>query len=249
MALGDSAYDIKTDMHMHTIASDHAFCTVLEMAKYASEHGVKAIAITDHGPALPDGAHLYHFNGMSKIPEYLYGVRVYRGAEANILDYSGSIDLRPKNLRELDWIIASFHGVVCQPGTVENHSNAYLKLAENPFVDVIGHSGMDIYKYDYERVIPVLRDNKKLIEINSHSFSARQGAAKNCRRIAEVCKKCGAPIVVNSDAHICFSICELGDAISMLKDIEFPPELIMNLTAERIDDWITMRKSEKAAVR
>lgn len=242
----DNVYQIEADMHSHTIASDHAFCTVLEMAKYASEQGLKAIAITDHGPKLPDGAHPFHFNNIMKnVPEYLYGVRIYRGAEANILDFEGSLDLTPKNLRELEWIIVSFHGPACQPGSVEEHTKAYLKLADNPFVDVIGHSGMDIYKYDYEPVIPVFRDKKKLVEINSHSLTSRIGAPKNCRRIAEICKRCGAPIVVDSDAHICFSLGEVGDALKMLREIDFPPELIMNLKAERMAKWIEGRKADK----
>ena len=44
---------ILLDTHTHTLASTHAYSTVLEMAKYASEAGMEAIAITDHAPAIP----------------------------------------------------------------------------------------------------------------------------------------------------------------------------------------------------
>ena len=37
---------ILLDTHTHTLASTHAYSTVLEMAKYASEAGMEAIAIT-----------------------------------------------------------------------------------------------------------------------------------------------------------------------------------------------------------
>ena len=36
------------DTHTHTIASGHAYNTILEMAKAASEKGIKLLGITDH---------------------------------------------------------------------------------------------------------------------------------------------------------------------------------------------------------
>ncbi|MBQ6530365.1 MAG: PHP domain-containing protein, partial [Clostridia bacterium] len=39
------------DTHTHTLASTHAYSTVMENAKYASEIGMEAIAVTDHAPA------------------------------------------------------------------------------------------------------------------------------------------------------------------------------------------------------
>lgn len=231
----------EADMHMHTVASDHGYSTVLELAEYAAEVGLKAIAVTDHGPAMEDGAHIWHFGNMRTLPPYIKGVRVLHGAEANITDFSGSLDLNDNIQRELDWVIASFHQPVCAPGTVSDHTEAYLKLAENPYVDVIGHSGSEDYKYDYERLIPVFKAKRKLIEINSHSFGNREGASENCVKIALLCKKFGAPIVVDSDAHSCFSVGDLGRAAEMLDSIDFPEELIVNLKFSRVAEWI--RKS------
>ena len=66
---------ILLDTHTHTLASTHAYSTVLEMAKYASEAGMEAIAITDHAPAIPDGAHPWHFQNLKAIPREIYGVK------------------------------------------------------------------------------------------------------------------------------------------------------------------------------
>lgn len=233
---------IEADTHCHTIASDHAYCTVMEMASYAASHGYKAIAVTDHGPQLPDGAHIWHFGNLKCLPPFIDGVRVLHGAEANITDFEGGLDLPQDCLERLDWVIASFHEPVVAPGTVEQHTNAYLKLSQNPFVDVIGHSGGDHYHYDYEKVIPVLKKKKILVEINSHSFEARPGSAKNCREIALCCKKFEAPVVVNSDAHSCFSIGEVDKAFEMLDAIGFPRGLIVNLTFERLAAWIMAKR-------
>jgi putative hydrolase len=236
---------VEADTHTHTVASSHAYSTVLEMAKYAADAGLRAITITDHGPALPDGAHPWHFGNLRSLPPYICGVRVLHGAEANILDFDGTIDLSPQLQKELDWVIASFHEPVRAPGTIEDHTHAYLALAENPSIDVIGHSGTEAFKYDYEKVLPVFKAKGKLVEINSHSFTAREGASENCREIALICKKYDIPIVVNSDAHSCFSVGDVKDAFRMLSSIDFPTGLIVNIQFSSLVNWIEKKKNRK----
>ncbi len=46
-------YRIKVDLHVHTVSSGHAYSTVEECARWAAEKGLEAIAVTDHGPAVP----------------------------------------------------------------------------------------------------------------------------------------------------------------------------------------------------
>ena len=43
------------DTHTHTIASTHAYSTLQEMVHAASEKGLFAIGITDHGYSMPGG--------------------------------------------------------------------------------------------------------------------------------------------------------------------------------------------------
>lgn len=236
---------LETDTHTHTIASTHAFSTLLELAQYAAKRGLKGIAVTDHGPALPDGPHEWHFGSMRTLPPYIEGVRVLHGVEANIMDYEGTLDICERYQKELDWVIASYHDPCCPPGTVEQHTTSYLKVAENPYVDVIGHSGTESYRYDYEKAIPVFKARGKLVEINSHSFSSRKGAKENCREIALLCKKYEAPIVVNSDAHSCFVLGDLQEALSMLEEIQFPKELIVNRTLESLAGWIYQKRGRE----
>ena len=41
-----------SDIHTHSIASGHGTtCTISDMAKAASQKGLKLLGITDHGPA------------------------------------------------------------------------------------------------------------------------------------------------------------------------------------------------------
>ena len=57
------------DTHCHTVASGHAYSTVQEIAKYASEIGLELVAVTDHSDKLPGGAHLFHFHNLHVIPK------------------------------------------------------------------------------------------------------------------------------------------------------------------------------------
>ena len=84
---------IIADLHTHTLVSEHAYSTVDEMVNSAKEKGFLALAITDHGPNSSDGAKPVHFKAMHNLPDYINGVRLLRGCEANIVDYTGKVDL------------------------------------------------------------------------------------------------------------------------------------------------------------
>ena len=52
----------------------------------------------------------------------------------------------------MDWIVASMHTPTMPKGphTVEDITRAWLAVARDPRVHVIGHSGSDQYVFDYE---------------------------------------------------------------------------------------------------
>ena len=81
--------NILTDIHCHTIASDHAYSTVLELARSAEEKGLEAIAVTDHGIGMEDSPHIWHFHNLKAIPRQIGGVKILYGCEANILNSDG----------------------------------------------------------------------------------------------------------------------------------------------------------------
>ena len=43
----------KLDIHTHSIVSGHAFSTLQEMAKTASEKGLELLGVTEHAPSIP----------------------------------------------------------------------------------------------------------------------------------------------------------------------------------------------------
>ena len=45
------------DVHMHTIASVHAYSTLREMITAGREKGLKLVGIADHAPSMPGAFH------------------------------------------------------------------------------------------------------------------------------------------------------------------------------------------------
>lgn len=233
---------IIADTHCHTIASTHAYSTVLENAQYASHIGLAALAITDHGPKNLDAPHVWHFENLHTLPRTICGVTILGGVEANIMDYEGTLDLNDSLLARLDWVIASYHRCNCEPGTVEQHTQAYCKLARNPYVDVIGHSGLTDYQYDYVTAIKTFKEYDKLVEINQNTFDVRKTSIQNCTEIARLCKKYEVPVVVNSDSHFAYNIGMVDDAIALLEGVSFPEKLILNTDPERFNEYLTRKR-------
>ncbi len=219
------------DLHTHSIASVHAYATITEMVTEASKLGLFAIAITDHSH-IPQRQ---YFDSLVLIPEYFKGVRVLRGIEANVCDYSGNIDVDEKLQDKLDLIVASIHsGTIDGEPSVEKCTEAYLGLAKNKNINVIGHSGSEYFRYDYERVIPEFAKAGKLIEINDSAFRYHKEYKGNCIKIAQLCKKYGARICVNTDAHFTNTLGRAYDALEALKDIDFPESLIVNTNKQSL---------------
>lgn len=241
-------YQIIADMHTHTIASTHAYSTLTEMVDAARERGLYAIAITDHGPKMPGAPRDWFFGSLNQIPLFFKGVKTVMGVEANILDFNGTLDIESgtqeenRQMDSLDWVVASIHGIRgirLEKPTLEKSTELWLKVAQNPRVNVIGHSGSPAFAYDLDVVIPEFGRNHKLVEINAHTFDVRPSNVPYCRKIAEACMRYRVPIIVNSDAHFQTEVGEFRKALALLEEIGFPEELIVNASAERLNAYLT----------
>lgn len=230
---------IKADFHCHTLASVHAYSTLRENIEAAKKKHLTLLAITDHAIGTADSPPLSYFENLVSLPRVVDGIRILRGVEANIMQHDGTIDMPTNVLEKLDFVIASYHTSCTKSGSVAEHTNSYLKLAQNPLVRLIGHSGSAEFEYDYERVIPEFGKAGKLVEINAHTFICRQKSIENCKTIAKLCAKYGVAVMVNSDAHSEFEVGEVSLALDMLREIDFPEELIVNTDEKRIAAYLT----------
>ncbi len=191
--------DIIADTHCHSLASGHAYSTIEEIMRAAAERKMFAVAVTDHGRLIPGSPANWYFENLRVLPRKINGVMLLKGAEANVSDYDGNIDLSEKDLRSLEWVVASMHkDVLSDPCSVDDCSRAWLNIAKNPRVNVIGHSGADKFKYDYEMLIPMFAQEGKLVEINNASFYVRRDSIENCKKIASFCSTSGPLFILGT---------------------------------------------------
>lgn len=241
-------YKAVLDMHTHTIASGHAYCTLREMAKAASEKGLEALGITEHAPSMPGSCGNIYFHNLKAVPRDLYGIRLFLGSEVNIIDFDGKVDLSDRELSNLDIVIASLHTVCRKPGSKEENTRAYVKVMENPYVDIIGHPDDGRYEVDYPAVVDAAARLGKILELNNHSLEPdclRSNARVNDRLLLELCKEKGVPVIMGSDAHFDNKIGEFSQARALLEELKFPQELVLNRSVDALLEKIHIGKKGK----
>ncbi len=224
------------DPHTHTVASTHAYSTILENALAAAKQGLKVLGITDHAPALEDAPHVLYFQNLHILDRELYGVKMLYGAELNICDYEGRVDLDETILEKLDYCIASFHTALLKPGTKKQNTKALLGAMDNPYVKIIGHPEDGNIPVDYLELVKHAKETKTMLEVNNSSLRTayyRLNVRENLMEMLQLCEKYGVTIAVGSDAHFANAVGNFDCAIELLKEIDFPQELIANTSVEK----------------
>ena len=233
------------DLHTHTIASGHAYNTIYEMARSASEKGLKLLGVTDHGPAMKSAVPRNYFNNFKMLPRELYGVKVMFGCELNILDYEGNVDLELPMLMKQDFTVASIHKACYQVGTRAQNTDAYINAMANPYVQIIGHPDDTEIPVDYEGLVCAAKKHHVLLEMNSESLHprcARVGTYANYLIMLEQCKKYDVPIILDSDAHCEVDVGNHKRSQSILSQVGFPQELVINRSLDAAAAYIPFLK-------
>lgn len=231
------------DLHCHTISSGHAYSTMKENIDSAAEKGLKYLGVSDHAMGMPGSPHIFHFNNLRAIPNDIKGVRILRGIEGNITNYTGDIDV-PKDLaEELDYVIASMHPPCVAFGTIEENTKAVLGAMANPYVKIIAHPDDSRYPLDYEAIVKGAKEHNVLLELNNSSLRPngyRQGAWENGRKMLELCKEHEVRVILGSDAHICYDIAEFSNCENLLSQCNFPDKLVINYNESDIKDFFNI---------
>jgi len=186
---------LKVDLHVHSGATRHAMpSTIFELACFASLKGVKAIAITDHGPAQEgDSPPKSYFDALDRLPKnlqsffdfvgpegnpavfnFLYlcrvlpDVRIFSGCEANVINASGEIDLPEKIQRKLNLVMAGFHKRTgwSEGSTEAENSRALINAMKRNRIHVISHPYQSIFPINIEDVCRAASDYHVALEVN-----------------------------------------------------------------------------------
>jgi len=249
---GDKMIKIEGDLHTHTISSGHAYSTLDEMVKAAARKDLKLIAITDHGPNLPGGPHEYYFGNLKVIPDNLYGIRVLKGVEANILD-NGELDLEDSKLEKLEFVAAGIHADTGHNlQTKSDFTEATVKTMNNPLVNMITHPANIKYPLDFKKVVRAASKNDVIIEINASSFSenkiGKRGDIEKSLELCRLAKKYGVYLSLNSDAHFHTEVGDISNLNYIIKKANLREKDIINTSKERILKFLSSNSSRKQQV-
>jgi putative hydrolase len=227
----------KIDLHTHTVSSGHAYSTLEENVNGAVRNGLSILGISDHASTMPGAPHEFHFLNMKIVPDTINGIKVLKGIEANIIDFNGSIDVTGELLEKMDYVIASLHIPIIDPGALEENTQTLLKVMENDKVIIIGHPDDGRYPTDYERFVLKAKETKTLIEINNASLNplgSREDTVKNSETILNLCKQYKVPVILSSDAHVSYDVGNFSLCLDLINKVNFPLELIANKDLETL---------------
>ncbi|MCI1665735.1 MAG: phosphatase [Atopobiaceae bacterium] len=245
------------DVHTHTVFTRHAYSTIEENVRAASEAGLELLGSADHFSDMMYPADDYrdwqYFINMAAWPREWHGVRLLHGIECDIVDLSGHLfgwdvpvadsivgDARDSHrtlyesiVPRQDYAIASIHGkVFCKGATQGSLTDMYVGALDDPHVLILGHTGRSGIDFDIDTVLAHAKQTHKLIEINEHSFGSSRHIDGRCRDIACRCAEMGVQIAVNTDAHISCAVGRFDQSLDLLESIHFPQELVATRSAE-----------------
>ena len=243
---------IQLDLHTHTLASGHAYSSLQEMAQAAADKGLRLLGITEHTPGIPGTCDLIYFRNLHVVPRTMYGVRLLLGAEINILNTQGDLDLTDDYMRRLDLRLAGIHSLCYTPGTCDANTEGLVQVMSHPYIDLISHPGDGTVPLHMEPLVQASLRYGTLLEINNSSLKPirhKEEARDNNLQLLRLCKQYGQPVLLGSDAHISFDIAGYDYLYPLLAETEFPDELILNRSVEAFESYLgEMRRRKEAAL-
>ena len=249
------------DYHTHSRYSD-GDQSVPEIAEAARRRGLSEVAVTDHGPnVLISGvSDLECYQQLMREIENLEvpGIKVLAGAEANIIDLDGRLDIPPPIYKQMDVLICGLHPYSI-PGNIgdayrlfgRNHlrhlgpgrrrkavnanTKATIAAMENNPVDILSHPGL-FFEVDITEVSRACIAHEVLFEINCGHHHPRLEDVR-------VALEAGVDFIINSDAHFNDTVGELEYGSRLAKKLAIPPERIANGRVEGGEEgWTGKRK-------
>lgn len=222
----------KTDLHTHTCASGHGTGDrITDLAKEAARRRIEVLGISDHGPASMGSAGLSYFRGLFLCERKRFGVTLRYGAEANILDAEGNLDIPDDILRTLDYCIISMHRPIYTPGSAAENTRAYIRAMRHPNVKIIGHCDDSRFPVNYRELAEAALSAGVMPELNNVSLlpdSYRKDCRVNAIRLLEACADLSCPIILSSDSHGREHVGEVSEALKLVKEVSFPEKLLYN---------------------
>lgn len=223
---------LESDLHTHSRASGHGTQdSVTDLAREAARRRIKLLGVSDHGPATPGSADLSYFRSLILCERKRFGVELRYGAEANILDTDGRLDIPDEILETLDYCIVSIHRNTYTAGSQAENTRAYIRALRHNKVRFIGHCDDPRFPVDFRELAEAALSAGVVPELNNVSLlpdSHRGDCSTNAAKLLDTCASLSCPILLSSDSHGREHIGEVTEALKLIQEIGFPQNLIKN---------------------
>ena len=230
---------LEVDTHVHTVVSGHAHSTIYENVTFAKRVGLKGFASTDHGPHVHNTPKDFTLNIMKSWPDTMEGIRVYKSIEANIMDDRGNLDVDIHHMNTFEFVLAGIHEM--DDMSAEERLSGCVAAYENPYLDCVTHPDKKKYIVEFEPVVLAAKRQNKLVELNNKSLHIRAGGRESVPKLVALCRKHDVRMIVSSDAHICYNVGNFALAEALLKEMNFPDELVLNKYQSVFDTYVLER--------
>ncbi len=221
--------------------SGHAFSTLSEMIAEGQRQGLEILGVTEHGPGIPGTCDPIYFRNIHVVPRQYGSMRLLMGAELNILNTRGELDLDEFYYRRMDIRIAGIHSLCWEGGSREENTAGMIEAIRNKWTNIISHPGDGTAELLFEPVVLASKECHTLLEINSSSMRPIRKFTKardNNLEILRLCKKYEVPVILGSDAHIASDIGNYEHCLPLLAETDFPESLIVNTDSEKFMEYI-----------
>ncbi|MBR5596430.1 MAG: PHP domain-containing protein [Lachnospiraceae bacterium] len=223
---------ILIDLHTHSLSSGHGSTdTITDMAKSACQKGIQVLGISEHGPATFGSAKSSYFRSLKLAERRRCGITILYGAELNIININGDVDLEDEILTGLDYAFISIHPPALTPYEYADLTDTYIKAMSHPKVKFLGHIDDARFPVNFWKLLEYAKEHGIYPEINNGSLmpdAYRVSGQENCRKILDICKRIHLPVLLSSDSHGRKNVGNMEYIFPLLDEYNFPEELIIN---------------------
>lgn len=239
---------LSVDLHVHTVASGHAFSTIGELVHGAEERTVRVIGIADHGPRMDGAPHEGYFTMASDARRAATTkCTVLFGCELNILSEEGDVDLSSEVIRGLDFVLAGLHErtpyAIQEHGSKLNNTKALVNCIERVRPTVVSHPITSSFPIDLEPVIRSAQENRVLLEINARVLrrANAEHVVSDYLQLIGIAAKFNTQLIIGSDCHILSDLGNVKSLNPLQGALEETSDLIINRDAASFSLWQSQR--------
>ena len=241
--------DIIADFHTHTVASGHAYSTVIENLTYGKNRGLQFVAITDHyfgkGDKIDIGnevARIRDLTNRTKQGGSLSSSGLISGVELN---FGQRTDIAPAIL-DAPFRLAGLHGWFwgIEHQDIDALAREVKIYIDKKYINAVAHPERQIErlakgKYGFELtqavkdyfkwLVEYCKEHRVFLELNECSLTySLADYEQTIEYWLKLARENGNPITLGTDSHICTEVGVFDRSIELLNKVEYPIELILN---------------------